>query len=288
MLTNPITMMFPMMMLMSMVGMFAGNRGGGGKKAAELNEERKDYFRYLDQLRKDVAQNRRTQQRSPWSGAIPMPGRPAIAGGHPADVGTPPQRPRLRARAHRSGQPPSRHQAGPRRRPVRWRIWSRCRRWRCAGSCAPIPWCTGCPPLSRCARSPPSTSTARAAGPHAGARDADGAVHVPRLRTICWSRSSCARTPTRELGVDQVAAAHRSIPEPRRHRLRRACCTSRSRELETALPERAARTRPLPAQRPADRPDACHLDRGDRRRLRQRHRATAQRSRAGLGARSST
>ncbi|MEV0770593.1 type VII secretion protein EccCa [Nocardia salmonicida] len=54
MLTNPLTMMFPMMMLMSMVGMFAGRTGGGGKKAAELNEERKDYFRYLDQLRRDV------------------------------------------------------------------------------------------------------------------------------------------------------------------------------------------------------------------------------------------
>ncbi|MEU6832098.1 type VII secretion protein EccCa [Nocardia beijingensis] len=54
MLTNPMAMMFPMMMLMSMVGMFAGRTGGGGKKAAELNEERKDYFRYLDQLRRDV------------------------------------------------------------------------------------------------------------------------------------------------------------------------------------------------------------------------------------------
>ncbi|MBF6327513.1 type VII secretion protein EccCa [Nocardia transvalensis] len=54
-LTNPFMMMFPMMMLMSMVGMMAGYRGGGGpKKAAELNEERKDYFRYLDQVRKDV------------------------------------------------------------------------------------------------------------------------------------------------------------------------------------------------------------------------------------------
>ncbi|MGV9612473.1 type VII secretion protein EccCa [Nocardia xishanensis] len=54
-LANPFMMMFPMMMLMSMFGMMAGMRGGGGpKKAAELNEERKDYFRYLDQVRKDV------------------------------------------------------------------------------------------------------------------------------------------------------------------------------------------------------------------------------------------
>ena len=55
-LQNPFMLMFPMMMLMSMFGMMAGMRGGGGgpKKAAELNEERKDYFRYLDQVRKDV------------------------------------------------------------------------------------------------------------------------------------------------------------------------------------------------------------------------------------------
>jgi len=54
-LANPLMMMFPLMMIMSMVGMMAGMRGGGGvKKAAELNEERKDYFRYLDQVRKDV------------------------------------------------------------------------------------------------------------------------------------------------------------------------------------------------------------------------------------------
>ncbi|MGM7644090.1 type VII secretion protein EccCa [Nocardia sp. JW2] len=54
-LANPMMMMFPMMMLMSMVGMFAGmGRGGGPKAAGELNEERKDYFRYLDQIRKDV------------------------------------------------------------------------------------------------------------------------------------------------------------------------------------------------------------------------------------------
>ncbi|MCM6776103.1 type VII secretion protein EccCa [Nocardia sp. CDC159] len=61
-LSNPFMMMFPMMMLMSMAGMMMGfGRGGGGpKSAAELNEERKDYFRYLDQVRKDV---RRTGQK---------------------------------------------------------------------------------------------------------------------------------------------------------------------------------------------------------------------------------
>ncbi|MGV9710585.1 type VII secretion protein EccCa [Gordonia sp. NPDC003424] len=54
MLTNPLFMMFPLMMVMSMVGMFAGSGRGGGKRAAELNEERKDYLRYLGQARSDV------------------------------------------------------------------------------------------------------------------------------------------------------------------------------------------------------------------------------------------
>ncbi|WP_162293862.1 type VII secretion protein EccCa [Mycobacteroides abscessus] len=51
--TNPMFMMFPMMMVMSMVGMFMGGGGRSGKAAAELNEERKDYFRYLANLRDD-------------------------------------------------------------------------------------------------------------------------------------------------------------------------------------------------------------------------------------------
>lgn len=53
-LTNPMMMMFPMIMIVSMLGMFMGGGRGGGKRAAELNEERKDYFRYLAQLRDEV------------------------------------------------------------------------------------------------------------------------------------------------------------------------------------------------------------------------------------------
>ncbi|MCC3315845.1 type VII secretion protein EccCa [Nocardia africana] len=64
-LANPFMLMFPMMMLMSMVGMMAGMRGSGGpKRAAELNEERKDYFRYLDQVRRDVRKTGRAQLQS--------------------------------------------------------------------------------------------------------------------------------------------------------------------------------------------------------------------------------
>ncbi|MBF6373793.1 type VII secretion protein EccCa [Nocardia farcinica] len=63
-LANPMAMMFPMMMIMSMVGMMMGYRGGTSKTAAELNEERKDYFRYLDQMRKDVRRTGKKQLES--------------------------------------------------------------------------------------------------------------------------------------------------------------------------------------------------------------------------------
>ena len=69
MMSNPLFLMFPMMMLMSMVGMFAAGRSGnGGKRAAELNEERKDYFRYLGQLRNQVRDSAREQREAlAWS-----------------------------------------------------------------------------------------------------------------------------------------------------------------------------------------------------------------------------
>ncbi|MGV0742987.1 type VII secretion protein EccCa [Mycolicibacterium sp. XJ870] len=51
---NPMFLLFPMMMLMSMVGMFMGGGARTGKAAAELNEERKDYFSYLANLREEA------------------------------------------------------------------------------------------------------------------------------------------------------------------------------------------------------------------------------------------
>lgn len=52
---NPMFLMFPMMMVMSMVGMIMGGAGGrAGKSAPELNEERKDFFSYLANLRDDA------------------------------------------------------------------------------------------------------------------------------------------------------------------------------------------------------------------------------------------
>ncbi|WP_369023234.1 type VII secretion protein EccCa [Nocardia cyriacigeorgica] len=73
MMSNPMTMMFPVMMLFSMVGMFAGQGGGKGQKAAEANEDRKDYLRYLDQVRKDVDETA-TQQRAAVEWSHPEPG----------------------------------------------------------------------------------------------------------------------------------------------------------------------------------------------------------------------
>ncbi len=70
--SNPMSMMFPMMMVFSMVGMFAG-QGGKGQKAAEANEDRKDYLRYLDQVRKDVDETA-SQQRQAVEWSHPEPG----------------------------------------------------------------------------------------------------------------------------------------------------------------------------------------------------------------------
>lgn len=53
MASNPMTLLFPVMMVVSMLGMLAGGRGGTAR-SAEANEDRKDYLRYLDQLRRDV------------------------------------------------------------------------------------------------------------------------------------------------------------------------------------------------------------------------------------------
>ncbi len=51
---SPMFLLFPMMMIMSMVGMFMGGGNRNGKAAAELNEERKDYFSYLANLREEA------------------------------------------------------------------------------------------------------------------------------------------------------------------------------------------------------------------------------------------
>lgn len=69
---NPMFLIFPMMMVMSMAGMFLGGGGRSGKAAAELNEERKDYFSYLGNLRDD-ADETATAQRAALEWSHPDP-----------------------------------------------------------------------------------------------------------------------------------------------------------------------------------------------------------------------
>ncbi|MGW0892167.1 type VII secretion protein EccCa [Saccharopolyspora gloriosae] len=59
---NPMMMMMPMMMLVSTFGMIAGGGKDGGQKKAEMNEDRKDYLRYLGQMR-DRAREAADEQR---------------------------------------------------------------------------------------------------------------------------------------------------------------------------------------------------------------------------------
>lgn len=67
MATNPMSLLFPVMMVVSMLGMLTGGRGGGAR-AAEVNEDRKDYLRYLDQLRRDIHDTAGTQRAAlEWS-----------------------------------------------------------------------------------------------------------------------------------------------------------------------------------------------------------------------------
>ncbi|OMC08428.1 type VII secretion protein EccCa [Mycobacterium sp. SP-6446] len=70
---NPMFLMYPMMMVMAMVGMLTGGAGGrSGKAAAELNEERKDYFSYLATLR-DEADKTADEQRAALEWSHPDP-----------------------------------------------------------------------------------------------------------------------------------------------------------------------------------------------------------------------
>ncbi|MGY4653088.1 type VII secretion protein EccCa [Mycobacterium sp. URHB0021] len=65
---NPTFLIFPMMMIMSMAGMFASGGGRGGKAAAELDEERKDFFSYLATLRNDANDTAEAQRAAlEWS-----------------------------------------------------------------------------------------------------------------------------------------------------------------------------------------------------------------------------
>ncbi len=69
---SPFMLMMPLMMMMSMVGMFAGGGRGGQQKKAEMNEDRKDYLRYLGQMR-DRAREAMVEQRASLEWVHPDP-----------------------------------------------------------------------------------------------------------------------------------------------------------------------------------------------------------------------
>lgn len=70
---NPAAMIMPGMMLISTVGMMAGGMGSGkGQKKAEMNEDRKDYLRYLGQMR-DRAREAADEQRAEREWVHPDP-----------------------------------------------------------------------------------------------------------------------------------------------------------------------------------------------------------------------
>ena len=52
--SNPMSMLFPAMMVVSMLGLFLGQGRSTGTRAAEVDEDRTDYLRYLDNLRDEV------------------------------------------------------------------------------------------------------------------------------------------------------------------------------------------------------------------------------------------
>ncbi|GAA3965728.1 type VII secretion protein EccC [Gordonia caeni] len=79
-LSNPLFLMFPLMMVMSMVGMLASGGRGGPARAAEVNEDRKDYLRYLAQTRARIADTVREQRTCAlWSHPDPA-ALPALLG----------------------------------------------------------------------------------------------------------------------------------------------------------------------------------------------------------------
>ncbi len=64
---NPSILIFPIMMVLSSVGMFAGG-GRGGQAKTEMNEDRKDYLRYLGQMRERARETAHEQRAAlEWS-----------------------------------------------------------------------------------------------------------------------------------------------------------------------------------------------------------------------------
>ncbi|MFZ0835690.1 MAG: type VII secretion protein EccCb [Mycobacterium sp.] len=60
---NPVSLLFPAMMVVSSLGMMSHGRAGAGR-TAEVDEGRKDYLRYLDRVRKEVSETAQRQRKA--------------------------------------------------------------------------------------------------------------------------------------------------------------------------------------------------------------------------------
>ena len=209
---SPMAMIFPIMMVVSMVGMLA-NGGRGGTKTSEVDEDRKDYLRYLDQIRREVTETSGEQRKSlEWAHPDPAllwtlvgtarmwerrsPTRISAtsgSGGAGSDCHPPGRtghRPARRSRAGRGGLPPA-----VRARPL-------------GGTRAAHG--------GRTARLCGDRTRRRQAGrPVSGARDARPVVHLSRAGRP--SGSDRLRTGHRRgMGVGQVASTRAAPRRPRR------------------------------------------------------------------------
>ena len=176
-----------------------------GKAAAELNEERKDYFSYLANLRDD-ADATGDEQRDCSGMEPPRSARPGRRCGHPQHVGAPTERRGLLSRARRRRNTPAGHPAdGTRNRPARGP------RTGVDGGAAPVRQDTfgGARP-AHCgvaAGIPDRHLRGRAqAVAAAGPLDGPGAVHISRTRPRA-GRSCDRESRWRNMELGQVATA---------------------------------------------------------------------------------
>ena len=128
---NPMFMFFPVMMLGSLLGTVAmGARGGS--RAADINQDRRDYLRYLASLEASIAKTVDAQHR--FTDLEPSRSRVALdVGRRQANVGAQARGRRLRARSGRDGYSVSVDQAGHSRTRHRWSSWTLSPRWSCGG-----------------------------------------------------------------------------------------------------------------------------------------------------------
>ena len=166
------------MMLMGSVTMLAGGGGGrgGGAKKAEMNEDRKDYLRYLGQMRKH-AREATLEQRDEREWVHPDPQSLwSIATSHRMWERRSADSDFLHLRVGRGSQRLDTRLVPPQAGPVE-ELKPRIRHTGAAPlRCAPTPSCPTCRCPSRCAASPPSacqgerTALGHARGPHGESR----------------------------------------------------------------------------------------------------------------------